>query len=122
MMKIRIAQVTLAQFVGDLAFELLGGVAARRHGADERDGQVAGLVDAVDVGQSFLLEHSDADPIAGAEAIGLVERFMKSGRRRPVAGAAGKQRHGEQRAEEGSSAFHDRTRTFDWPPLYRGKC
>ena len=84
-----IAQVAATQFLRDQAFELLQRAAARRNLADQREGDVAGLVDRVGIGQPFLLEDGNAQAVAGIERIGLDRRLVESLVRGLVGRAAG---------------------------------
>ena len=68
----RLADVAVAQLVGDPGRQLVGGRAFRHHRADQRHGDVAAGVDQIGIGQAVLAEHDDAQAVAGIERIGLL--------------------------------------------------
>ena len=98
------ADIALAQPVGDVALDLDGRAAAHRHRADERHGQVACLIDHIGVRQIGLAEDDDAHLIAGIEMVGG-DQFgviaVLDGRR---AGAAGEQGKADQQGNESKEA------------------
>ena len=107
-----IAQIAVAQLAGNRALEFLHVRTARRHRADQRKGDVAGLVDAIGVGQAFLLEHRHPHPVAGAEPVGLGHRLVEGGRGRTIAGAACHQHDCKHRMKQTKQALFHRTDTL----------
>jgi hypothetical protein len=72
---------TLAQPRGERAGQFGRGQAARRHGADQRQGDVAGGIHGIAVGQSVLAEHHHPETIAGIEGVGRDRRAGHQGDR-----------------------------------------
>ena len=65
----RLAHIALLEPRGDRGRQLLGGEAARRHRADQRQVDVAAGIDGVAVGDAVLAEHHDAQLVAGIERV-----------------------------------------------------
>src|SRR5690606_39988769 len=79
----------------------------RRDRTNKREGDVAGLVNAVGVGQPVLFKHRDTHAIPGAEPIWLVQDLVKGRRNRTIAGATGGEGGGKKDAgKQGGSSFH----------------
>jgi hypothetical protein len=60
-----------------------------RDGADQREGDIARLIDRIGAGQAGLFEDADPQPVAAVDAVGLDRRFMKRLGRRLIAAATG---------------------------------
>jgi hypothetical protein len=94
----------MAQLAGDRLRQPGGGLGARRHGADQRHGDVAGGVHRVGVGEAVLAEHDDAQPVAGVERVGRLEGGVDS-IRHPACARGERQREG---GEDNRSDEHGR--------------
>ena len=74
-----------------------------RDRADQRNGDIAGLVDRIGIRQFRLFEDRQPDDVAAIEVIGLVDHGMEGGGRGFVGRAAG--RDGQHHAKDRKSGF-----------------
>src|SRR5215218_2441809 len=98
----RLADIAVAQLLGDGAGEAGGGALARRDGADQRHGDHAGGIDRIGVGEALLAEYDDAQLVAGVEPIGrLLDDRLGGGRLRHGGSGRAADDGGRQRCRHG---------------------
>ena len=91
----RVFDIFALELGGDIQRELVGGQSPRAELANQRHGDRAVRIDAVDAREIVLAEHDDAHAVARVEPIGAVG----VGRRARRAGIGGDQGHGTRRRQ-----------------------
>ena len=84
-----VADISLPKLLRDLAGKLLQGPAAGSDLTDQWEGNVAGLINRIGIGQPGLVEHRHAQAVAAVKRIGLDRGFAEGFGRRLIGVAAG---------------------------------